>query len=99
MHTHTYIYNYIVFSEGRKKKSEIWKHFVKIEATKGAKCHYCFHTLSFAAGSLSNLFRHLRKKHPKVAAAIIARRKIMSQSHDDVTADGEPLFLKVINFI
>lgn len=52
----------------RKRRSEIWNHFIKVNQNKGARCHYCSHILSFAAGSLSNLLRHLRKKHPSIAA-------------------------------
>ena len=47
-----------------KRKSEVWEHFDETEKGKRAKCAYCAQFISIAGGSLSNLARHIKKKHP-----------------------------------
>lgn len=51
----------------KRRRSVIWHHFTVLENSKKAKCLYCFQSLSFSAGSLGNLTRHLKTKHPTVS--------------------------------
>lgn len=48
-----------------RQSSDIWYHFNKTEANR-AVCKYCSSLLSIAGGSLGNLRRHLKNKHPTV---------------------------------
>ncbi|PSN39487.1 hypothetical protein C0J52_10034 [Blattella germanica] len=49
-----------------KRKSIVWDHFDETEKGKKAKCAYCPQFISISGGSLSNLARHIRKKHPSL---------------------------------
>lgn len=49
----------------RRNRSVIWDHFEK-NPNHTAKCNYCSQNISVANGSLGNLSRHLRTKHPTV---------------------------------
>lgn len=46
-----------------QKRSNIWIHFSIISNEK-AKCHICKNIYSYKGGSLSNLKKHLKNKHP-----------------------------------
>ncbi|XP_069600377.1 zinc finger BED domain-containing protein 4-like [Ranitomeya imitator] len=52
-------------SDKRQKRSSIWVHFDDIGNSK-AQCRLCKHTLSFRAGSTTNLHRRIRTAHPTV---------------------------------
>ncbi|XP_039298299.1 E3 SUMO-protein ligase ZBED1-like [Nilaparvata lugens] len=48
-----------------RRSSDIWYHFID-KAANRAECKYCKSILSIAAGSLGNLRRHLKTKHPTI---------------------------------
>ncbi|XP_075153306.1 E3 SUMO-protein ligase ZBED1-like [Haematobia irritans] len=47
----------------KRKTSPIWKHFVEIGKDR-AQCKYCKNSLSTVYGSIGNLSRHMKRKHP-----------------------------------
>ncbi|XP_073995761.1 E3 SUMO-protein ligase ZBED1-like [Rhodnius prolixus] len=61
------------------KRSEIWNHFNSIDSVK-AKCRYCHEIVSFTSGSTSNLFRHMKRKHP----ISFNKRKNTEQSTEEI---------------
>ncbi len=48
------------------KRSNIWLYFEEVPEKQLAKCIICKSTLSIKGGSLNNLSRHLKSKHPLV---------------------------------
>lgn len=46
-----------------RKISALWSHFDEFGSQK-AKCKYCSSVLSISGGSVNNLKRHLKAKHP-----------------------------------
>ncbi|CAH1098482.1 unnamed protein product [Psylliodes chrysocephalus] len=50
----------------RRKYSAVWAHFSENENKKLAKCNYCHQPISIASGSVGNLNRHLKSKHPTI---------------------------------
>lgn len=57
----------------KKKTSNIWNHFSEEDNKKG-KCNYCSETVSFTSGTLGNLSRHLKRKHPTISTAPVERQ-------------------------
>lgn len=57
----------------RKKTSNLWNHFSEEDNKKG-KCNYCSETISFTSGTLGNLTRHLKRKHPTISTAPVERQ-------------------------
>ncbi|XP_075165827.1 uncharacterized protein LOC142238154 [Haematobia irritans] len=47
----------------KRKTSPIWTHFVEIGKDR-AQCKYCKNSLSTVSGSIGNLSRHMKRKHP-----------------------------------
>ena len=54
-------------------KSQVWRHFGLVPDTDGKpkemdkpKCKLCFEEVIARFGNTSNLFAHLRNKHPKL---------------------------------
>lgn len=61
------------------QRSDIWFHFEVITDKVSAKCQYCKQVLSTKNGSMGNLNRHMKTKHPTIN---IARRPtVPSHSH------------------
>lgn len=56
----------IYFFRYGKKRSDMWYHFSTIDNTKKAKCRYCKSIISVSGGSVGNLSRHFKLKHPTV---------------------------------
>lgn len=48
-----------------RRSSNVWYHFTEKEASR-AQCRYCNGLISTAGGSLGNLRRHLKNKHPTI---------------------------------
>ncbi|XP_059216912.1 E3 SUMO-protein ligase ZBED1-like isoform X1 [Stomoxys calcitrans] len=63
----------------KRKSSAIWAHFEEI-ATEKAKCKYCKNILSIASGSIGNLSRHMKRKHPLIPIKV--ERQTQSIIHD-----------------
>lgn len=51
----------------KRKRSLIWNHFSLTKDSKKAKCLYCFQQISVACGSVGNLTRHIKSKHPTLS--------------------------------
>lgn len=50
-----------------KKRSDIWLHFEITTDKDKAKCNYCQQILTVKCGSMGNLHRHMKNKHPTIA--------------------------------
>ncbi|KAM8714618.1 hypothetical protein ACLKA7_001038 [Drosophila subpalustris] len=78
----------------KRKRSNIWNHFIANEDGKTGKCIYCKSSLSIAGGSQGNLARHLKLKHPTVNLALDRQETIPStadrQETVPSTADKPP---------
>ncbi|XP_063775419.1 E3 SUMO-protein ligase ZBED1-like [Pseudophryne corroboree] len=51
----------------KRKRSQIWNNFKLTGNEKKARCSYCSSDISITCGSLSNLSRHLKSKHPTIS--------------------------------
>ncbi|XP_073979938.1 E3 SUMO-protein ligase ZBED1-like [Rhodnius prolixus] len=69
------------------KRSEIWNHFNSIDSVK-AKCQYCHEIVGFTSGSTSNLFGHMKRKHPSIS---FNKRKNTEQSTEEIPVKKTPL--------
>ncbi|XP_067616849.1 E3 SUMO-protein ligase ZBED1-like [Eurosta solidaginis] len=49
------------------KRGSIWGHFKQSDGAKKVKCKYCGAAISISGGSLGNLRRHMKSKHPFTA--------------------------------
>lgn len=54
----------------RAKRSIIWTHFKEDANESKAKCNYCSLLLSTKSGSLGNLNRHMKNRHPTISLTI-----------------------------
>ncbi|CAH2002487.1 unnamed protein product [Acanthoscelides obtectus] len=75
----------------RRNRSAIWNHFDKSENLK-AKCKYCSQNISIANGSLGNLSRHMKAKHPTLKT--VAEREIQGPLADGQNLDNVPHLLE-----
>ncbi|CAH1957175.1 unnamed protein product [Acanthoscelides obtectus] len=75
----------------RRNRSAIWNHFDKSENLK-AKCKYCSQNISIASGSLGNLSRHMKAKHPTLKT--VAEREIQGPLADGQNLDNVPHLLE-----
>lgn len=66
-----------------RKTSIVWNHFVSEDSKKG-KCNYCSELISFTSGSLGNLSRHLKRKHPTISTAPVERQVLMDDEAESV---------------
>ena len=79
----------------RQLKSDMWKYFTKESRDKG-KCLYCKCEISIRYGSVSNLRRHLIKKHPLVYPEKNNKHDYAeSESQSHFTAEERVDFIKV----
>ncbi|XP_014246424.1 uncharacterized protein LOC106664883 [Cimex lectularius] len=75
-----------------KIRSSIWNHFTKV-GEKG-KCNYCNALLSMTSGSMSNLKRHLKAKHPLIdlqhikEEVQVAVEEIVQEKVDEMSDSG-----------
>lgn len=68
----------------KKVRSAVWSHFDRSECKTKGTCHYCGTIIKTAA--ISNLARHLRKKHPTVPVVMqkpFRKNVIMVDTYDD----------------
>ena len=66
----------IVMADLNRKRSNIWMHFSPApNKPDRAKCDTCSREYSYRCGSTSNLFLHLRNKHPSVAGGLQQKRR------------------------
>lgn len=49
----------------RKTRSKVWNHFDKIDHI-NSKCIHCSRCISVSGGSIGNLLRHIKRKHPSI---------------------------------
>ncbi|XP_017296290.1 zinc finger BED domain-containing protein [Kryptolebias marmoratus] len=54
-----------------RRRSLIWRLFEHVESLNAARCRICMKKL-LESGGISNLRRHLRKRHPKVLSELLA---------------------------
>lgn len=54
----------------KRKLSVLWNHFVEDETGKRAKCNYCLQYISISSGSVGNLGRHIKNKHPAIIVSV-----------------------------
>lgn len=76
--------NYYSKMAQRRKSSVLWNHFEESQP-KMAKCNYFTQIISITAGSLGNLNRHLRRKHPTI---IINHNNEEIRSTDSLPTDS-----------
>ncbi|CAH0730281.1 unnamed protein product, partial [Brenthis ino] len=70
----------------RRKISILWNHFVEERSSKKGKCNYCSEKISFTCGSLGNLTKHLKSKHPTISTAPVERQ--LTVDDDNVSAES-----------
>lgn len=49
-----------------KKRSDIWLHLENSTDKDKAKCNYCHQILTVKCGTMGNLHRHMKNKHPTI---------------------------------
>ncbi|KAG8238757.1 hypothetical protein J437_LFUL018321 [Ladona fulva] len=52
--------------DSKRKRSEIWRYFCQVSNDQ-AECQFCRQRYSFETGGASNLFRHIKIKHPSIS--------------------------------
>lgn len=57
------------------KRRNIWFHFTEEAEHLRAKCNYCALTLSIKSGSLGNLNRHMKNRHPMIALCVVGKNE------------------------
>lgn len=71
-----------------KKKSDIWKLFSTTSQTDCAKCALCHGIFSFKGGSVTNLKRHIMRKHPASWLSISSRTKQSASSTTSLVTEN-----------
>uniref|UniRef100_A0A1A8QM73 Family with sequence similarity 60, member A, like n=1 Tax=Nothobranchius rachovii TaxID=451742 RepID=A0A1A8QM73_9TELE len=67
-----------------RRRSLIWKHFVRLESLEAAQCRICLKKLQcFESGCTSNLHRHMLKRHPKVCIKTKSSQQLHPSQHSD----------------
>lgn len=89
----------------QKKKSDIWKHFVKAadyEASKKAICIHCKNSYVCSDGSTKSLWRHVKKVHPKALGIPVAAGpldRFFGGAPEDVPYSNEAFKEVLVNMI
>lgn len=68
-------------AKNTRRRSLIWRLFEHVESLNAARCLICLKKLH-ESGGVSNLRRHLKKRHPKVLSELLA------SSHQRPSLDG-----------
>jgi hypothetical protein len=71
----------------KRKRSEIWNHFVVSESCKG-KCVYCKKLISISGNTQSNLARHIKNVHPTIT---VGRQSVIQ--NDQSISDESPVLV------
>ncbi|XP_046399928.1 E3 SUMO-protein ligase ZBED1-like [Ischnura elegans] len=67
--------------DSKRRRSEVWHYFQKISA-ESAECLFCKHQYSFKSGCTSNLFRHIKLKHPSISLDGNASKRTCQSSNE-----------------
>lgn len=77
-----------------RRKSHIWFHFNESTDNLTAKCNHCSLSLSIKNGSLGNLNRHMKNRHPLININIqrqsIQPTSEVSQASNTETSEATP---------
>jgi zinc finger BED domain-containing protein 1 (E3 SUMO-protein ligase ZBED1) len=73
-----------------RQRSPLWNHFQITENNK-AKCKYCSQHVSVTSGSIGNLTRHLKTKHPTINFDNKRINKGNARINEDVNDDNDDI--------